>query len=79
MSLIYLMTGGVLWTPSTPSWVSVTRLLNVRLRTLAVYPLQTDVTSGQSRSQLNAEFADIRYNFNGRYVRLYGFCDNEGF
>ena len=72
------MTGGVLWTPSTPSWVSVTRLLHVRLRTLAVY-LQTDVISGQSPSQLNAEFADIKYNFNGRYVRLYGACDNDGF
>lgn len=41
--------------------------------------LQTDVTSGQSPSQLNKEFADIRNNFKGRYVRLYGLCDNAGF
>ena len=40
---------------------------------------QIDVTLGQSPSQLNAEFADIRKNFNGRYVRLYGACDNDGF
>ena len=34
---------------------------------------------GQSLSQLQKDFADIRNNFNGRYVRLYGACDNEGF
>ena len=79
MSLIHWITGGVLWTPSMRSWVSVTRLLNVRLPCLAVYLLQTKVISGQSPSQLNAEFADIRNNFNGRYVRLYGACDNDGF
>ncbi|KZP34346.1 glycoside hydrolase family 17 protein [Athelia psychrophila] len=38
-----------------------------------------EVTACQSQSQLNSEFADIRNNFNGRYVRLYGFCDNDGF
>ena len=35
--------------------------------------------SGQSKSHLNSEFADIRKRFNGRYVRLYGACDNKGF
>lgn len=35
--------------------------------------------SGQSQSQLNKEFGDIRKNFDGRYVRLYGFCDNDGY
>ena len=34
---------------------------------------------GQSLSQLQADFANIRNNFNGRYVRLYGACDNQGF
>ncbi|KAL4080311.1 glycoside hydrolase family 17 protein [Scleroderma yunnanense] len=29
--------------------------------------------------QLTQEFTDIRNNFNGRYVRLYGACDNPGF
>ncbi|KAF8135786.1 glycoside hydrolase superfamily [Boletus edulis] len=38
-----------------------------------------EITACQSPNQLNAEFADIRKNFNGRYVRLYGFCDNDGF
>ncbi|KAG8213636.1 glycoside hydrolase family 17 protein [Butyriboletus roseoflavus] len=38
-----------------------------------------EVTACQSPSQLNAEFADIRRNFNGRYVRLYGACDSSGF
>ena len=34
---------------------------------------------GQSLSQLQKDFANIRNNFNGRYVRLYGTCDNQGF
>jgi len=38
-----------------------------------------EVNACQSPSQLNAEFADIRNNFNSRYVRLYGGCDNDGF
>jgi exo-beta-1,3-glucanase (GH17 family) len=38
-----------------------------------------EVTACQSLSQLQREFADIRNNFNGRYVRLYGVCDREGF
>ncbi|KAI0305743.1 hypothetical protein B0F90DRAFT_1815321 [Multifurca ochricompacta] len=39
-----------------------------------------EVTACQSLSQLQREFADIRNNFNGRYVRLYGACDGrEGF
>lgn len=35
--------------------------------------------AGQSRDQLNRDFKDIRKTFNGRYVRLYGFCDNSNF
>jgi exo-beta-1,3-glucanase (GH17 family) len=38
-----------------------------------------EVTACQSSDQLNKEFADIKNNFNGRYVRLYGACDNGGF
>ncbi|KAI0071644.1 hypothetical protein K474DRAFT_1712284 [Panus rudis PR-1116 ss-1] len=38
-----------------------------------------EVTACQSPSQLDKEFADIRKNFNGRYIRLYGFCDRPGF
>ncbi|PIL34110.1 hypothetical protein GSI_03821 [Ganoderma sinense ZZ0214-1] len=38
-----------------------------------------EVSACQSKSQLNSEFADIRKRFNGRYVRLYGACDNNGF
>ncbi|KAJ8462146.1 hypothetical protein ONZ45_g18041 [Pleurotus djamor] len=34
---------------------------------------------GQSLSQLKREFLDIRNHFNSRYIRLYGFCDNDGF
>jgi hypothetical protein len=34
---------------------------------------------GQNKSRLQKEFADIRKNFNSRYVRLYGACDNDGF
>ncbi|KAI9442198.1 hypothetical protein H4582DRAFT_2054704 [Lactarius indigo] len=39
----------------------------------------TEVTACQSLSQLQKEFADMRNNFNSRYVRLYGACDREGF
>ncbi|KAI0940593.1 hypothetical protein AcW1_003749 [Taiwanofungus camphoratus] len=38
-----------------------------------------EVTACQTPEQLHAEFADIRYHFNSRYVRLYGACDREGF
>ncbi len=34
---------------------------------------------GPSLAQLQKDFADIRYTFNSRYVRLYGVCDNAGF
>ena len=44
-----------------------------------VFRLTSFVITGQSPSQLNKEFSDIRNHFRGRYVRLYGFCDNEGF
>ncbi|KAI0790648.1 glycoside hydrolase superfamily [Abortiporus biennis] len=38
-----------------------------------------EVSACQSASQLNTEFADIRTRFKGRYVRLYGACDRDGF
>ncbi|KAG1716395.1 hypothetical protein ID866_747 [Astraeus odoratus] len=38
-----------------------------------------EITACQSLGQLKKEFSDIRDNFNGRYVRLYGACDNPGF
>lgn len=34
---------------------------------------------GQSLSTLKQDFLNIRQTFNGRYVRLYGFCDNAGY
>jgi len=34
---------------------------------------------GQSAGTLKSEFKDIRTRFNGRYVRLYGACDRNGF
>jgi hypothetical protein len=41
--------------------------------------MSTFVCAGQTPSQLQQEFADIRNTFNSRYVRLYGACDREGF
>ncbi|KAJ7746268.1 glycoside hydrolase superfamily [Mycena metata] len=38
-----------------------------------------EVTACQSLTQLKKDFLQIRQNFNGRYIRLYGFCDNAGF
>ncbi|KAI0320895.1 glycoside hydrolase superfamily [Amylostereum chailletii] len=38
-----------------------------------------EVTACQSLSQLKREFKDIRETFRGRYVRLYGACDRDGF
>ncbi|KAK0188314.1 glycoside hydrolase superfamily [Armillaria mellea] len=38
-----------------------------------------EVTACQSLKQLKREFKDIRERFNGRYVRMYGACDREGF
>ncbi|KAK0493207.1 hypothetical protein EDD18DRAFT_1310725 [Armillaria luteobubalina] len=38
-----------------------------------------EVTACQDFNQLQSEFADIRKTFNGRYVRIYGACDREGF
>ncbi|KAF9072645.1 glycoside hydrolase superfamily [Rhodocollybia butyracea] len=38
-----------------------------------------EVTACQSQSQLVTDFKNIRKKFNGRYIRLYGFCDNDGF
>ncbi|KAK0226693.1 glycoside hydrolase superfamily [Armillaria fumosa] len=38
-----------------------------------------EVTACQDFNQLQSEFTDIRQKFNGRYVRIYGACDREGF
>ncbi|KAJ4480210.1 glycoside hydrolase superfamily [Lentinula aciculospora] len=38
-----------------------------------------EVTACQSLSQLKAEFKNIRQHFDGRYIRMYGYCDNDGF
>ncbi|KAF8813502.1 hypothetical protein BYT27DRAFT_7220417 [Phlegmacium glaucopus] len=38
-----------------------------------------EITACQSLTTLKEEFLDIRKRFNGRYVRIYGFCDNTGF
>ncbi|KAF8963154.1 glycoside hydrolase superfamily [Flammula alnicola] len=38
-----------------------------------------EVTACQSLDTLREEFLDIRKTFKGRYVRLYGACDKEGF
>lgn len=38
-----------------------------------------EVSACQSKSDLTAQFKDIRNRFNGRYVRLYGACDRNGF
>lgn len=34
---------------------------------------------GQSASKLQNDFTNIRNAFDGRYVRIYGFCDLSGF
>lgn len=48
---------------------------------LLVTPLtgSCDCVTGQSLEQLNTDFRNIRQKFNSRYIRLYGFCDNEGY
>ncbi|KAH8828503.1 glycoside hydrolase superfamily [Flagelloscypha sp. PMI_526] len=38
-----------------------------------------EITACQSLTQLTREFKDIKNRFNGRYVRLYGFCDKTGY
>ncbi|KAK0212163.1 glycoside hydrolase superfamily [Desarmillaria ectypa] len=38
-----------------------------------------EVTACQGFNQLQSESMDIRQRFNGRYVRMYGACDREGF
>ncbi|TFK71586.1 glycoside hydrolase family 17 protein [Pluteus cervinus] len=38
-----------------------------------------EITPCQSQDQLTQEFTDIRKRFNGRYVRLYGTCDSDGY
>ncbi|KAF7312016.1 B-(1-6) glucan synthase [Mycena indigotica] len=38
-----------------------------------------EVTDCQSLSQLRTDFKNIRNTFKGRYIRMYGFCDNDGF
>lgn len=37
------------------------------------------VTPCQGLDQIKREFKDIRTRFNGRYIRMYGFCDRPGF
>ncbi|KAJ7760637.1 glycoside hydrolase superfamily [Mycena maculata] len=37
-----------------------------------------EVTACQSLSTLKTDFLNIRHTFNGRYIRMYGFCDNAG-
>ena len=34
---------------------------------------------GQSPQQLKAEFTNIRNKYKGRYIRLYGVCDKQGY
>ena len=46
---------------------------------LLVRRLTFGVYTGQSRSRLKSEFADIRNRFNGRYIRLYGACDRANY
>ena len=43
------------------------------------WPTFISLCAGQSLSKLRSEFSNIRQNFNGRYVRLYGSCDRKGF
>lgn len=38
-----------------------------------------EVSACQSKSKLTKEFKDIRNTFDGRYVRIYGACDRDGF
>ncbi|KAG5643279.1 hypothetical protein DXG03_001246 [Asterophora parasitica] len=38
-----------------------------------------EVTACQNLTTLRAEFLDIQQRFKGRYVRLYGACDRDGF
>jgi len=38
-----------------------------------------EISDCQSSDQLKREFADIRNRFKGRYVRLYGACDQKGY
>ena len=45
----------------------------------SVYYLIFFVYTGQSKSKLNSEFADIRNRFKARYIRLYGACDRENY
>jgi hypothetical protein len=52
--------------------------LHMRLFSLSIHSILV-LYLGQSLSQLQKDFANIRNNFNGRYVRLYGACDREGF
>ena len=53
----------------------------MRVRLLLLLGLSTHlfVCTGQSKSKLNSEFADIRKRFKARYIRLYGACDQENY
>ncbi len=35
--------------------------------------------SGQSLEVLKKEFSNIRNKYNGRYIRLYGACEQNGY
>jgi hypothetical protein len=41
--------------------------------------LPDELHAGQNLATLTADFLNARYRFNSRYIRLYGFCDNEGY
>jgi hypothetical protein len=52
----------------------------VGLLPLAIFLLDIEFRfAGQSLSQLQKDFADMRNTFHSRYVRIYGACDNNGF
>lgn len=73
------MSGGAAPKPSMLSWGSVTKFLNVRRLSSPLWCRETQVISGQGPKQLDEGFKDIRQNFHGRYVRLYGACDKHGY
>ena len=75
------MDGGVIAVRNTPLSGSVTKLHNVTLdpSCLSVRGLTFPTHTGQSKSKLSSEFADIRNRFKGRYIRLYGACDRPNY
>lgn len=50
------------------------------MRSMFFYMMLTTISfSGQSLTQLKADFLNMRTKFKARYVRLYGVCDDDGF